>query len=351
MVDARRIVKPIAPPQVFEQAYSDDQHARMLNYVRQNGPWSLILSQHFKKPEEVIATNAGILPEGVEANWDMFLSPVFRGYFAQGHTSLHPDLDDCFYNKKFIDLVRGYWKADYVRPENMLFNLQGPSAAAGAAHVDGNRFRGISMQTCPIWVMNVMGKSGLFEHWKSRKAQVIAWYYPGNIGGGFTYWPDGQFAQPHQIHGPMWGRGVVVENERMYHMAESNGPEAMRRPQGLAIHSRIEPAASGAADWQITTDDKIIQHIPEQEFRFLIHWGADVFHDYAELKVALDHSDDIHIEQVFDIFIKDLRARNIVFEVPSDPLNDSGFMQLLNQTYDNGSPSIFPPDPRDRQAA
>jgi hypothetical protein len=350
MTDPRRIVKPVAPPHVFENAYTPDQHARMLQYVRDHGPWSLILSQHFKTPEEVIATNAGVLPEGVKATWDMFLSPVFRGYFAQGFTSLHSDLDDCFYNKKFIDHVRAYWKAEYVRPENMLFNLQGPSNAGDAPHVDGNRFRGLGMQTCPVWLMNVMGKSGLFEQWKSRKAQVIAWYYQGNVGGGFTYWPDGQFAEPKKIEGPMWSRAVVVENERMYHMAESCGPEDQRRPAGLDIGSLIRPVAGSAADWEIVTGEKVIQHIPEQQFRFLIHWGADVFKDYSELKVALDHSDDLNTNIVFDIFVSDLKAQGVAFTMPSDPLHDIEFMQLLNKVYDTGSPSIFPPPPVVRAA-
>ena len=350
MTNPTQVVRPIAEPQIIEDAYTPDQHARMLDYVRSQGPWSLILAQHFKKPEEVIATNAGRLPEGVKASWDMFLSPVFRGYFGKGFTSLHPDLDDCFYNKKFIDLVRGYWGAEYARPENMLFNLQGPSGSAGTAHVDANRFRGIDMHNSPVWLMNTMGKSGLFDRWKAKKAQVIAWYYKGRIGGGFTYWPDGPQAAPKQIKAPMWGRAVVVENERMYHTAEGCGPAALRKPQGLAINSVIgaDPASDG---WQITTDGQLVQQIPADEFRFLIHWGADIFMDYQELKVSLDHSDDIGHDQVFDMFIKDLRARGETFTVPSDPLTDSDFMNLLTRVYDPGKPAIFPPEPEEELAA
>ena len=343
--------RPVAPPQIIENAYSEDQHRRMLNVVRENGPWSLILAQHFKSPEEVVATTSGSLPEGFTPTWDMFLSPVFRGYFAQGSTVQHPDIEDCFFNKEFLDLVRAYWKADYARPDNMLFNIQGPSRGSDTPHVDATRFRGISMQTSPVWLMNIMVKSGLFEHWRAKKAQVITWYYKGNIGGGFNYWPDGPQGQPAQIKAPMWSRAVVVENEMMYHTAEAVGPAALRRPEGLAINSLMSADPEDPNGWQITTDGKVIQKIPEDEFRFLIHWGADIFMDFSELKRSLDHTDDISNDQVFDMLIADLRARGATFEVPTDPLTDQQFIRLLVQTYDPGKPSIFPPEPEEALAA
>ena len=345
------IFRPVAAPRVIENAFTPDQHERMLQVVRDKGPWSLILAQHFKSPEEVIATTSGSIPEGFTPTWDMFLSPVFRGYFAQASTMLHPEIEDCFFNSKFLELVRGYWGAAYATPENMLFNIQGPCAGGGSPHVDATRFRGINMHNSPIWLMNTMVKSGLFKHWQSRKAQVISWYYKGKVGGGFTYWPDGPQEQPKQIHAPMWGRAVVVENEMMYHTAQSNGPSHMRRPAGLGINSMMQANPNQHGAWQITTDGQVIQDISEEEFRFLVHWGADIYMDYAELKRALDHSDDLTHEQVFDIFIKDLRARGLTFETPSDPFSDKAFIGLLTRTYDPGAPSIFPPEPEETLAA
>jgi hypothetical protein len=337
------VFRPVAEPQIIEGAYTEDQHRRMFDVVRRNGPWSLILAQHFKSPEEVIASTSGMAPKGV--TWDMFLNPVFRGYFAQGHTILHPEIEDCFYNQTFLDLVRGYWKAEYARPENMLFNLQGPCPGAGAPHVDATRFRGLSMQTTPVWVMSMMVKSGLFKRWQAKKAQVVTWYYKGRVGGGFTYWPDGPMAEPKQIKAPMWGRAVVVENEMMYHTAEACGPSSMRRPEGLAFNSLMSADPETADGWRITTEDRVIQRLPAEEMRFLVHWGADIFMDYQELKVTLDHKDDITHEQIFDMFIKDLRARGETFEVPTDPLRDTAFIQLLTRVYDPGKPAILPPEP------
>jgi hypothetical protein len=149
----------------------------------------------------------------------------------------------------------------------------------------------------------------------------------------------------------MWGRAVVVENEMMYHTAEACGPTAMRKPAGLAFNSLMSGDPDTADGWQITTDGAQIQRIPADEFRFLIHWGADIFMDYEELKITLDHSDDITPDRVFDTLIADLRRRGETFEVPTDPMTDKAFITLLTRVYDPGKPAIFPPEPEEALAA
>lgn len=337
--------RPVAAPQIIEDAFSADQFERMVGVINREGPWTLILAQHFKTPEEVIATTSGSVPEGFKPTWDMFLSPVFRGYFAKGSTSLYPELEDCFFNKRFLDLARGYWGAKYAQPESMLFNLQGPCPMGGMPHIDGTRFRGVDMDNSPTWLLNTMCKSTLFKPWQAKKAQVIAWYYQGSVGGGFHYWPEGP-GNPYQtIEAPMWGRAVVVENEMMYHTAQANGPEAMRRPAGLDITSTIETDPDNAGGWRISTEGQVIQQIPAIESRYLFHWNAQVFMDLDELKLTLDHKDDLSHERVFDTFIADLRQRGIAFEVPSDPMHDAAFIGLLTRVYDHGFPTHMPTEP------
>ncbi|MEZ4333795.1 MAG: hypothetical protein R3F35_18725 [Myxococcota bacterium] len=344
MSTASRFI-PVAPPRIIEGAYSEDQLRRLMAMVRRKGPWPLILALHFQSPEEVLATTSGMIPEGFKPGWDLFLTPVFRGYIAQGHTVLHPELEDCFFNPKFLDLVRGYWKAEYARPESMLFNIQGPWPGTERPHGDATRFRGISEATTPVWVMNKMVKSGLFERWRAKKAQVIAWYSKGRIGGGFNDWPDGPDAAPQQIKAPMWGRAVVVENEMMFHTAEAVGPAALRMPKGLTIESMMGPDPEREDGWQITTKGEVIQKVAAEELRFLAHWGAEVFTDDADLKRTLDHTDDIDNDRVFEILMADLRARGIPFEVASDPITDQTFIGLLTRIYDPGRPAMQPPEP------
>jgi hypothetical protein len=143
----------------------------------------------------------------------------------------------------------------------------------------------------------------------------------------------------------MWGRAVVVENEMMYHAAQSNGPSALRRPEGLAIDSRFSADPETRDGWRITSGDRVIQRIPAEEMRFLVHWGAQVYMDDEELRVAQDHTDDLTHERVFEIFVADLRARGEKASLPSDPFTDKAFIRVLNRVYDLGTPSIIPPEP------
>ncbi len=336
-------LRPVAEPQIIENAFTEDQRQRLFNVLRNKGPWTMILAQEFTSPEQVIAAMSGSLPEGVEATWDMFLSPVFRATLGQGHASLFPEIEDCFLNSKFLDLVRGYWNAKYATPNLMLVNIQGPTEAGGPPHVDGADFRGVNLQNSPSWLIGLMTKCGLFREWQVKKAQVLTWFYKGQIGGGFTYWPDGPAGQPKQLFAPMWGRAAVVENEVMYHGANACGPQEMRHVDGLAINSVIEgdPDSDG---WRISTDGKIVQHVPAEELRLLVHWGADIYTDMQDMKLTLDHTDDLTHDRVFDTFISDMRARGQTFTMPTDPLNDPAFVQLLTKFYDPGLPTIMPPE-------
>ena len=56
-------------------------------------------------------------------------------------------------------------------------------------------FRGIRYENSPVWLQNVMGKSGLFTDYLVKMAQVITWWYLGE-NGTFTYWPDGPLEPP-----------------------------------------------------------------------------------------------------------------------------------------------------------
>lgn len=350
-IERAEVFRPVAEPRVIENVYTEDQHRRLLDVVRNNGPWKLIIAHHFKSVEELVATVSGAVGDGEAPAMEDFLSPVFRGYFTYNQVCLYPEMQDCFYNPSFLDLVRDYWQADYAEPESMLFNIQGPCQDSGAPHVDGTRFRGITMDNSPVWMLNTMNKSGLFQRWQAKKAQVIAWYYQGRIGGGFNYWPDGPHKEPKQIQAPMWGRAVVVENEMMYHGAQSCGPAALRKPEGLTLESLMEADPDVEGGWRIVDNGKVIQQIPEDEFRFLVHWGAVIYKDYDELKVSKDHSDDLSHEKVIDIFMADLRKRGIKFKEPTDPLSDQEFISLLTSVYDPGLPLHFPPEPEERLAS
>ena len=172
---------------------------------------------------------------------------------------------------------------------------------------------------------------------------MTGWYYKGSIGGGFNYWPEGPHGQPQQIIPPVWGRAVVAENEMMYHQAQASGPAAVRKPAGLDISSTIGVDPSSPEDWRIETFGQVTQHIPAEEMRLLLHWGARVSMNFHELKTTLDHTDDIAHEQALDILISDLRRRKVAFDMPADPMTDRAFIGMLSQVYQVDIPQNAPP--------
>ena len=97
------ILRPASPPRELADVYTDDQRERLLDVVRQHGPWRLILAQHFASAEALLATMTGAMPEGVVPTLDMFLTPTFRGYYAEHSACLYPELHDCFFNATFLE--------------------------------------------------------------------------------------------------------------------------------------------------------------------------------------------------------------------------------------------------------
>ena len=331
--DLANALRPIAPPRVLEDVYTEDQYNRILNILKESGPWPTITANHFNTVEELVATSSGPMREGEgpKITLDDIATAHFRGYFGKGSTCYYPEIEDCFYNEKFLDLVRDYWGAAYAKPTHMLFNFCGAHHSGLSPHLDAVQFRGIRIENSPVWLANIMGKSGLFFDHMVKMAQVIAWWYRGE-NGTFTYWPDGPFGQPKVLEHPLWDKGVVVQNEVMFHRGDPVGRPEDRDIPGLKHRSLIGYDAS-QDDWAITTDGEVIRRYQPEETRLLVHWSAEVYSDRDELEKSLDHSDDLTTDVVFERLIADMRARGVSFTEPTDPLHDTDFIRSLIATY------------------
>jgi hypothetical protein len=325
------ILRPASPPQVLEGLYTEDQVDRIWQVIKAQGPWPTITAHHFDTVEELVATSSGVVPEGLQLTLDDIATGHFRGFFGEGGVPFFPELEDCFFNSRFLELAKGYWGARYARPTLMLFNLCGPHQSGLNAHLDAVTFRGIRIENSPVWLQNVMGKSGLFTEHLVKMAQVITWWYRGE-NGTFTYWPDGPMGQPQRLEHPLWNKGVVVQNELMFHRGDPVGRPEERDIPGLKHRSRLGYDAA-ADDWAITTDGAVIRRYRPEEMRLLVHWNAEVYADMDEVKKSLDHSDDLTHDIVFERLLADLRAKGVEVAEPSDPLHDQDFIRALISTY------------------
>jgi hypothetical protein len=325
------ILRPVARPQVLEGLYTDGQFERLLRVIKEHGPWPTITAHHFDTVEELLATSSGVVPEGLNLTLDDIATAHFRGFFGQNSVPYYRELEDCFYNSRFLDLVRNYWGAQFARPTMMLFNLCGPHQSGLSPHLDAVTFRGIRYENSPVWLQNVMGKSGLFTDHLVKMAQVITWWYLGE-NGTFTYWPDGPLGEPQRLEHPLWNKGVVVQNELMFHRGDPVGRPEERATPGLAHRSLLGYDAE-RDDWAITTDGEVIRRYQPGEMRLLVHWNAELYSDMDEVKKSMDGSDDLTHDAVFERLLADMRAKGVNVDEPTDPLHDSDFIRALISTY------------------
>ncbi|KAA0114650.1 hypothetical protein [Mycolicibacterium sp. P9-22] len=335
------VLRPASPPRELHDVYTPEQLQLLLDVVRREGPWKLIIAQHFDSPAELMATLSGDFPEGFEPSMDLFLTPTFRGYLASHSTVHFPELHDIFYNESFLNLAKSYWHADYAKPEMMLFNVNGPCANRDPGHLDAPSFRGVRHENAPTWLTSVMAKSNLFRDYMVKSAQVITWFCHDEKSG-FTYWPDGPLGAPERVMPPTYNRGVLVQNEMLMHRGEANGPIEQQVPAGLAFDTLFTGDDADRDHWVLKTGDDIIARHHTDELRFLVHWSAEVYSDFQELKKSMDHTDDLTIERAIDVLAKDVQAQGIKLKMPDNPLHDPEFIQTVNAAYDLGGPAWYP---------
>jgi hypothetical protein len=346
LTDERRmelsnVLRPAAPPREIDAVFTDDQRDRLLDVVHAEGPWKLIIAQHFASADELMATMSGAFPEGFTPSLDLFLTPTFRGYLANYGTVLYPELHDVFYNERFLDMAKTYWHAEYAKPELMLFNINGPCANRDPGHLDSPSFRGLNHENAPTWLCSVMGKSGLFTDYLVKMAQVITWF-SHDENSGFTYWPEGPLKPPQRLLPPVYNRGVVVQNEMMMHRGEANGPVDQQVPAGLAFDTVFAGDPDDRNGWLLKNDEQIIARHHTDDLRFLVHWSAEVFSDFDELKKNMDGSDDLTVDKAIDMLVDNLAKTGIKLEIPTAPLHDPQFIGALNAAYDIGAPTVYP---------
>jgi hypothetical protein len=326
-----RVLTPVAPPKVLDDVYTDDQYTRLLDVVKRHGPWPTITAHHFQSVDELIATSSGTVPKDHGLTLDDVATAHFRGFYAQNSVCFYPEIEDIFYNSKFLAEVKAYWGALYAKPTMMLFNICGPHQSGLNAHLDAVTFRGVRYENTPVWMQNIMGKSGLFTDYLVKMAQVITWWYLG-AEGTFTYWPDGPLQPPKRLDTPMWNRGVVVQNEVMFHRGDPVGRPDQRAIPGLKHRSVFAYVPVDDA-WAIRTDGQEIRRYEPNEIRLLVHWNAEVYRDMDEVKKVMDHTDDLTHERVIDTLLADMRAKGRKVAEPTDPFHDDEFIHALMSAY------------------
>ena len=266
--------------------------------------------------------------------------PWFREHWALDGRALIPGVEDLLHNPAFIEAARAVFGGKVVRPMTVLINLMGPMPA-GTPHIDTPSFRGAERTNFPLWLLLVMGASGLFRQWSLSLAGAVSWFYDGD-GGDFEYWPDGENAPAACERPPFGNNAVVTDSDRMYHRVGAIGrPDEYLAEGTISASSKLLREKSG--EWRIVDDGKVCAAYLPGQVRVSLLWKAIVFDDDAAAAAFEEHTDDITLERAAGIFCSDLRKRGIEFTEPSDPVRDPQWSRTLIAAYPLRSLNPQPP--------
>lgn len=309
-------------PVVLDRAFEDPEAVRAM--VPRNGPYWPTL--------RYVANQAELGALGGDSSGkSKFVMPWFRGDWATGAPNVE-GAAEVLANEAFATAAREVFSAEIVRPQMVYVNLMVGIPFAGPAHIDVPAFRGIDRSEYPVWLMHTMNRSGLFEAWRVSIATAVSWLYRGE-GGEFDYWADGTNSPPSRIAAPMDNRGVVGDNDLMFHRVAAVGPAGTKMPEGDPLRSELVYDGQEAKPWAIVDEGHVLARHSERDVRISISWKAEVFPDAQAAQQRESHDDDIDLAFVVDRFLEDLAARDMECHRPADAVGDPEFVRILGEAY------------------
>ena len=190
------LLRPIAQPRVLEGVYTDDQHERMLEVIKRNGPWPTITAHHFDTVEELMATSNGGEVDKSGLTLDDIATAHFRGIFGEGSIVPLPGARGLLLQQP-VPRSGARLLGCPVRPadDDAVQPVRPAPQRAERPSRRGHLPRRPHRELAGV-VAERDGQSGLFTEHLVKMAQVITWWYLGE-NGTFTYWPDGPLGEPH----------------------------------------------------------------------------------------------------------------------------------------------------------
>ena len=297
-----------AAPRVLDHAFTEPD--AVLDLIRAGAPYKTQEAAH--KHPNVTRT----------AGW-------FRNFWALGGKVVFEGAEPFFQNPIFIEAARESFGAEVIRPVAMMTNLNLPADGL-PPHLDLPFFRGAMNREVPAWMLAPMGYSGLFHRWTTPVASVVAWFYDG-AGGEFEYWPNGLSAPSQILRPPFHNRGVMADNETMFHRVGALGREADWLA-GDAIPYAARLHLEGP-DWVVRDGGAEMLRYPFADVRLSVLWKAYCFRNEAEAAVFDDRSDDLTPDLITRLFLEDLSAKGVACDAEPGDFSDPVWQRVLEETY------------------
>jgi hypothetical protein len=315
-------VNPSARPPIQIASLLDDP-SNFRGMIEQHAPYYPV--------QRYLASNAEYRAASGQGGTHI-IAPNFRGDWAYDQP-LVEGADVLLHDPKLIEAASRLFETDLVRPQQLYTNItwQLPFAQGGG-HTDVPAFRGIDRTRHPVWLLQAMGHSRLFEDVRINIATAVAWFYEGR-DGGFEYWPDGPLGGSKIHEGEIYNTAIMGDNDRMFHRVRPVGRREDGLLPGMTLDTRLEFVEDD--QWRIALDGDERARMSWDALRISISWKAVVFRDAEEERLADDHSADLSFDAMLDRFDRDLRERGHDYVRPDDPLHDESFVDLLADVYIN----------------
>ena len=213
-------LRPRYQPEILDTAYAEPDTLRRL--VATHGPYACMSGQPGYD-------GFGLPP-----------MPWFRVVWAGSDATDDEDLNAVFHNPVFLEASKRVFEAEIVRPSAMVLNLMGPMPA-GAAHLDVPTFRGLGRNGAPIWLLSIMGSTGLFTRWAVPVAAAAHLGLRRSRRRCLRVLAHGPSQPRSSVTAPFGNHALVGDNDYMFHRVAPIGhAEKWPLAQRFSIHARLE---------------------------------------------------------------------------------------------------------------
>lgn len=314
---AQELMEPCRVPIAIECLLDDPSVVRSL--IERNAPY-LPVQRYVHSDAEHRA---------ISAQGPMIVAPNFRGDWAYDRP-LVEGAELFLEHPRLIEAAGRLFETTLVRPQQVYSNLtwQLPFPQ-GLGHTDVPAFRGVDRTEYPVWFLQVMGRSGLFEDERICIATAVAWFYEGD-DGGFEYWPDGPDRAPQVHQGGIFNTAMMGDNDRMFHRVMPVGRIDDGLLSGMTLDTRLEHVDGDR--WRIGDED-VMAELTWERLRISVSWKAMVFRDLAEQRMVDEHTCDISVDDALQRIYDDLERRGVDFDRPQHPLKDPAFVDVVSTAY------------------
>jgi hypothetical protein len=144
---------------------------------------------------------------------------------------------------------------------------------------------------------------------------------------------DGPEEAPQIEAPPMWNRGLMSDNEFMWHGVRATGTPEERAELKAKLTGREKLHYADGGDWQLREDTRVLAKIPEARLRISLLWKAYVFLDEGHLHSFEQRDMDLSHDRVMHLYREDLADKSISVPKGSDLFKDAAWRETLESTY------------------